>query len=165
MALEPLPPMDSTDDYLDAVVPEIVAPLCAVFRKRLKDEGLKYTPERAAVLEAIIRIDGLFEAEQLIDDVKDMGHRVSKATVYRTIKLMQEAGLLQRILLHGEHPRYQLVYGQRPVDLLIRMDTDEAEPIELPELIELRDRLCRERGLIPKGHRLIVYAEAPTEGD
>ena len=45
--------------------PEIVEPLCAVFRRKLKSEGLKYTPERAQVLDTIIRHDGLFEAEKL----------------------------------------------------------------------------------------------------
>ena len=35
----------------------IIEPLCAVFRRKLKSEGLKYTPERAQILDAIIRRD------------------------------------------------------------------------------------------------------------
>jgi O-methyltransferase involved in polyketide biosynthesis len=33
-------------------------------------------------------------------------------------------------------------------------------PVDVPELVELRDRICRERGLEPKGHRLVIYAAA-----
>ena len=36
-----------------------------MFRRKLRQEGLKYTPERAQILEAIIRREGLFEAEAL----------------------------------------------------------------------------------------------------
>lgn len=139
---------------------EIVEPLCAVFRRKLKSEGLKYTPERARVLDTIIRMDGLFEADRLLEEMKDSGFRVSKATVYRTIKLLQEAGIIQRVMFDQDQSHYQLVYGRKPNDLLVRLDTDEVESIEVPELIEIRDRLCRERGLDPKGHRLQIFAVA-----
>jgi Fur family ferric uptake transcriptional regulator len=139
---------------------EIVEPLCAVFRRKLKSEGLKYTPERAHVLDAIVRTEGLFEAEALQGELKRAGFRVSKATVYRTIRLLQDAGIIQRVLFDEDQAHYQLVYGRRPHDLLIRLDTREVEEIEAPELIALRDRICRERGLEPRGHRFQVFAAA-----
>jgi len=138
---------------------EIIEPLCAVFRRKLKSEGLKYTPERAQVLDTIIQLDGLFEAERLMDELKDAGFRVSKATVYRTIKLLLEAGILQRVAIDSEHARYQLVYGRKPQVLLIRVDADEVEAVDMPELSSIVDRLCRERGLEARGFRVQVFAE------
>lgn len=76
----------------------IVEPACAVFRRTLKAEGLKYTPERAQVLDAVLRYEGLFEAERVIEDVKRRGFRVSKATVYRTLKLLQDAKIIERVI-------------------------------------------------------------------
>ncbi len=143
---------------------EIVEPLCAVFRRTLKGEGLKYTTERAQVLDAIIRIDGVFEAEGLRAALKKSGFRVSKATMYRTLRLLQDAGIIQRVLFDDEQAHYQLVYGRRPNDLLIRVDTHAAEPIEVPELIGLRDRICRERGLEPRGHRFQIFATRAGRG-
>lgn len=139
---------------------EIIEPLCAVFRRKLKSEGLKYTPERARVLDAIVRSQGLFEADALLTMLRSGGPRVSKATVYRTIRLLQEAGIIQRVLFGEDQAHYQLVYGQRPNDLLIRLDTRTVEEIQAPELIALRERLCRERGLEAKGHRFQVFAVA-----
>jgi Fur family transcriptional regulator, ferric uptake regulator len=136
----------------------IIEPLCAVFRRKLKSEGLKYTPERARVLDAIVQMDRLFEAEELLENLKKSGHRVSKATIYRTIRLLQDAGIIQRVLFDQEQAQYQLVYGHRPNDLLIRVDTRQVVSIEVPELIALRDRLCRERGLKAQGHRFQVFA-------
>ena len=157
MALTPLKAPAPGDHGL-----EIVEPLCAVFRRKLRDEGLKYTPERAQILDAIIRQDGLFEAEALQRVLKNSGFRVSKATVYRTIKLLQDAGIIQRVLFDPEQSHFQLVYGRRPNDLLIRTDTHEVIPIDEPELLALRDRLCAQRGLTPVGHRLTIYATRPT---
>jgi len=153
MPLEPLP-----DDARTRAEDEALAPLCAVFRRRLRAEGLKYTPERAHILDAIIGMEGLFEAEQLLEAMRSTNDRVSKATIYRTIKLLQDAGIIQRVLIDGDNAYYQLVYGTRPHDLLIRVDTGEIEAIELPELMEIRDRICRERGLSPEGHRFQIYA-------
>ena len=141
----------------------ITEPLCAVFRRQLKAEGLKYTPERAQVLDAIIAIDRVFEAEQVIDELRTRRHRVSKATVYRTIHLLQEAGIIQRVLTEGDQAQYQLVYGERPSDMLVRLDTREAIAIDVPELAAIRDRICADLGLIAQGHKLQIFAVANGE--
>lgn len=141
-----------------ASVPEILEPLCAVFRRHLKSVGQKYTPERAEVLDTLFRMDDLFEAEGLQAALKRDGRRVSKATVYRTIRLLQEAGIIQKVFVDSEQAHYQLAFGRKPRDLVVRLDTKEIVPVDVPELIALRDRLCRERGLKATGHRLIVYA-------
>ncbi len=137
---------------------EVLEPICAVFRRKLKSEGLKYTPERAQILDTVLRFEGLFEAERLQSELKKGGFRVSKATVYRTIKLLQEAGIIQSVLFDQEQAHYQLVYGKRPNDLIIRVDTGEVVQIEVPELIALRDKICKAKGLVPQGHRLQIFA-------
>jgi Fur family ferric uptake transcriptional regulator len=136
----------------------IIEPLCAVFRRKLKIEGLKYTPERAQVLDTIMRFDGVFEADRLLDDLRASEFRVSKATVYRTLKLLQDAGIIQRVFSNDDHAKYQLCYGSTPRDQLVRLDTGDVIDLDLPELVELRDRICREHGLEPQGHRLQVFA-------
>ncbi len=151
MPLEPLNPRAEG-------TPEVLEPICAVFRRKLKSEGLKYTPERAQILDTVLRFEGLFEAERLQSELKKAGFRVSKATVYRTIKLLQEAGIIQSVLFDQEQAHYQLVYGKRPNDLIIRVDTGEVVQIDVPELIALRDRICKAEGLVPQGHRLQIFA-------
>lgn len=143
---------------------EIIEPLCAVFRRRLKAEGAKYTPERAQILDAIIEFDGLFEADSLLDKLNREGRNVSKATVYRTLKLLEDAGIIQAVLFDRDQSHFQLVYGKQPQTLIIRVDTGEIEAIEAPELLALRDRICRERGLVPEGHRLQIFAKAARKG-
>src|SRR4051794_40158649 len=72
-------------------------PVCAIFRRYLHAQKLKFTPERAMMLDAVLRKEGLFEPEQLVEDLKKLGHRVSRATVYRTLAHLQDAGILKQV--------------------------------------------------------------------
>lgn len=172
MILKPPNPARSAAATAELNGIRITEPLCAVFRRKLKSEGLKYTPERAHILDAIIRRDdaggdgGVFEAEQLAASLKQAGFRVSKATIYRTIKLLAEAGIIQQVLFDSEQSHYQLAYGRKSSGLLVNIDTRRITPIEIPELAAIRDRICRERGLTPEGHRIVIYGrESPSPGD
>ena len=136
----------------------IVEPLCAIFRRAIKASGQKYTPERAQILDLIVRKEGLFEAEELIDKLRGGSFRVSKATVYRTIKLLVDAGIIRRVLVSKEQAHYQLVYGTAPNDLLVIVDEGEVIAIDVPELAAIRDRICREHGLTAQGHNLQIFA-------
>lgn len=136
---------------------EIIEPLCAIFRRALKVEGLKYTPERAQILDTIIEFDGLFEADQLLDALKANGHSISKATVYRTLKLLESCSIVQHVLFDRDQSHYQLAFGKQGNTLLIHVDTGVVETIELPELIEIRDQICAKRGLKAQGHKLQIF--------
>jgi Fur family ferric uptake transcriptional regulator len=153
-----LAPVRADSTQPDAADLHITEPLCAVFRKQLRAEGLKYTPERARILDAIIQMDDVFQADQLLAKLRQSPFRVSKATIYRTIKLLADAGIIQQVLFDAEQSHYQLAYGKRSSGLLVRVDTRQITPIEIPELVRLRDRICAERGLTPEGHRLVIYA-------
>jgi len=145
---------------VDSAPTEIIEPLCSVFRRKLRSEGLKYTPERAAVLDAAVRAEGLFEADRIIEDVKAGGIRVSKATVYRTLKLLQEAGVIQRVPLDTDQAFYQTVFGRRPSEIILRLDTRRALTVELPEVADACRRACESRGLRLRAHQLVIFADA-----
>ncbi|MHC4991721.1 MAG: Fur family transcriptional regulator [Planctomycetota bacterium] len=159
MDLRPLPKPSGESDPIDAAS---MAPLCAVFRRFLHTQQLKYTPERADILNAIIERDDVFEAEELLLDMRDRGHRVSKATIYRTIKLLQDAGIITQALFDARQSHYRLIYGRAPRDYIVCMKTGEHIEFSNHELIELRDRICRERGWDPVGHRFQIYAISPA---
>jgi Fur family transcriptional regulator, ferric uptake regulator len=133
-------------------------PLCAVFRRHLKSVGQKYTPERAQILDTLVRLDDLFEAEALQRALKRDGYAISKATVYRTIKLLQDAGIIQKIVFDSDLAHYQLSYGRRPRELLVRLDTNQVVSIEVPELAAVRDRICQQHGVVPTSHRFVIFA-------
>ncbi len=158
----PPPALTALDDL------HISEPLCAVFRRTLKKVGLKYTPERARILDGVLSMGDLFQAEQLMErlraDAQSRGSgrdlKVSKATVYRTIKLLADAGIIQQVLFDSEQAHYQLAYGRRAAGLLVNTDTHEARHVDVPELEALCQRICKDAGVTPRGYRLVIYAGA-----
>lgn len=138
----------------------MLTPLCAVFRRALKGANLKYTPERAQILDTVVRLDAPFEAERVLEEVRGAGFRVSKATVYRTLRLLVDAGVIQRVLVTENHSYYQLAYGRSASDLIIRTDTGALIPVDVPGIAELVRGLCARHGLSCRGHRLQIFASA-----
>jgi Fur family ferric uptake transcriptional regulator len=140
---------------------DVMAPLCSVFRRYLRSQDLKYTPERADILNAIIEQDGLFEAETLLNAMQGDDHSVSKATLYRTVKLLREAGIVQEVMIEGKQSHYQLIYGRKQIDALVCMRTGKRIEFSSDEFIDLRDTICKEHGWNPVGHRVVIYALSP----
>jgi len=135
---------------------EFIVPLCSVFRRHLKSEKQRFTPERAQVLDAIIQLDRIFEADELFLEVRNRGMRVSKATIYRTSKLLVDAGIIEQVPLDQKQAHYRLTYGRPPQGQLICVDTGKTIDFTLPELINLRDRIAGQYGWTPIGHRLQI---------
>ena len=152
----PAPPPPPDGSQLAAM-----APLCAVFRRYLKSQNLKYTPERADILNAIIERDDVFEVDELLMDMRERGHRVSKATIYRTIKLLQEAGIITQALFDSKQAHYRLIYGKAARDYMVCMKTGRHLEFSNDELVELRNRICESQGWEPVGHRFQIYAISP----
>ena len=138
-----------------------MAPICSVFRRYLKALNLKYTPERADILNAIIERDGVFEVDDLVEDLRPHGRRVSKATIYRTINLLQDSGIITQALFDSKQAHYQLIYGKAPRDYMVCMKTGRHIEFTDEELVKLRDRICREHGWKPAGHRFQIYGISP----
>jgi Fur family ferric uptake transcriptional regulator len=138
-------------------------PVCAVFRRYLHGEKLKFTPERAMILDAVLRKTGLFEADQLAADVKALGHRVSRATVYRTLNHLQDAGICKQVFFDNKQSYYEVIAGEQGNDYLICVETGRVIEFRSDKLRELRDEICRQHGFEPLRHQFHVFGLAPKK--
>ena len=136
-------------------------PICAIFRRYLHEQKLKFTPERAMMLDATLRKDGLFEPEQLVDDLKKLGHRVSRATVYRTLAHLQDAGVLKQVFFDNRQSYYEVIAGRQTYDYLICVSTGRVIEFSSEKLRKLRDEICREHGFDPLSHQFHIYGLSP----
>ena len=82
-----------------------------IFRGYLRDRRLKYTPERRSLLQEVLGNDGHFEAEQLLIALRQSPHRVAKATVYRTLPLLVNCGILRQVQFGDKLTRYEHTFG------------------------------------------------------
>lgn len=89
------------------------------FERFLAKRDLRLTEARAAIVEAALARRGHYPIEDLISDLKARGIRGSKATVYRTLPLLAEAGILQPAIVAGDSKAYETTFGQDHHDHLI----------------------------------------------
>ena len=136
-------------------------PVCAIFRRYLHAQKLKFTPERAMILDAVLRQKGLFEAEKLVNDLKDLGHRVSRATAYRTLSHLQDAGILKQVFFDNKQSYYEVIAGRQTYDYLICVSTGRVIEFSSDKLRKLRDEICREHGFSPLSHQFHVFGLSP----
>src|SRR6266478_3555051 len=136
-------------------------PVCAVFRRYLHKTKLKFTPERAMILDAVLRKEGLFEPEGLIEHLKSLGHRVSRATVYRTLSHLQDAGILKQVFFDNRQSYYEVIAGRQTHDYLICMATGKVIEFNSEKLKALRDEICRQNGYDPLAHRFQIFGLSP----
>lgn len=139
----------------------IALPLCAIFRRSLKRAGLKFTPERAKILDSVLTKKGIFEAEALLYEMRQAGHQVSKATIYRTLKHLIDAKIISEVLIDSKQAHYQLTYGMKPKGHLVCVETNRIVEFDTPQLTALRDSICKEHGFEPVSLRFVVYGVSP----
>src|SRR4030042_602897 len=107
----------------------------------LKQEGLKWTPERDKIFQEALALEGHFEAEELAYLLRKKGNRISKATVYRTLPLLVKAGLIKEVI-HGEkHHHYEHIHDEKRHDHLICLKCGKIFEFEDDSLREIEEKI------------------------
>lgn len=143
---------------------ELIQPVCALFRGFLRRRGLKFTPERARILDSVLSKPGVFEADELLYEMRQGGRRVSKATIYRTLKHLMEAKIITEVLIDSKQTHYQLIIGQQPKGYLVCVESHRIVEFDAPQLTQIRDQICRDHGFEPVSHRFVIYGISPQVG-
>ncbi|MDD5555974.1 MAG: transcriptional repressor [bacterium] len=83
-----------------------------LLRRLLKGRNRRCTAARRAVLRGALSMPGHFEADDLLARMRRTGRRVSRGTVYRTLKLLVECGALRQVAFTDRHAHYERALGQ-----------------------------------------------------
>src|SRR5437879_13901451 len=86
----------------------------------LRKRGYRLTPQRYMILSVIQEAGGHLSIEQIAERVQERNPYVSLSTVYRTLELLRELGLVRENHLPGEHHRYEIADGQAHHHLVCR---------------------------------------------
>jgi Fur family peroxide stress response transcriptional regulator len=105
------------------------------FREKLKEKGLKVTPQRVAIYEAIVMLHNHPTAENIIEYIKTNHPNISVGTVYKVLDSLVENQLLRRVKTEKDIMRYDAVLSNH--HHLYCAQTDRIEDFEDDELNEL----------------------------
>jgi Fur family ferric uptake transcriptional regulator len=127
-----------------------------IFREYLRHRGLKYTPERHTLLREVLANPEHFEAEQLLISLRQAGKRVAKATIYRTLPLLVECGIINQVQFGDAMARYEHTFGQDPHDHMVCRRCRRIIEFDSSDVLRLRDDLCRHFKFEPLSHRFQI---------
>ena len=126
------------------------------FVRFLKARGARVTLSRRFVFEGVLERRDHFQADELAAHLLTSSKRVSRGTVYRTLALMTEAGVVRKVPGGGLHVRYECVVGQMPHEHLVCERCGRFIEFTDPVIAERIRNVCARHRFSERAHRVTI---------
>ncbi len=125
------------------------------FREYLNASGMRMTAERQIVVDAIFSSHEHFDADQLIERLRD--RPVSRSTIYRSLKELDKAGLIRKVARRDDREIWEHDYGYPQHDHFICQSCGELIEFQNESINKLLSQVAQAHGFRMEGHRLEAY--------
>lgn len=129
----------------------------ARFTRYLSEHNLRLTGQRRFIAEIFFRIEGHHSAEEISRMVREARPGIGPATVYRTIKLLREAGLATGMNSGDGLARYESPFRRSHHDHLICRRCNRIVEFENDQIEALQHKVAKRHGFVVTDHRLELY--------
>lgn len=138
-----------------------MVPELAVFKEFIRSRGLRQTQERETIVLEIFRNREHFDVDELFLRLLAQGKKISKASIYRTLPLLVDCGLIREVNYEDGHWHYEQIYG-RPHHCHLRCSQCGAMvEFEEPLMVVIEKKLAQTYGYQITKHILEVYGSCP----
>lgn len=120
------------------------------------DNGMRMTDQRRVIAQVLTNSDDHPDVEEVYNRSTKVDPKISIATVYRTVRLFEEAGILERHDFRDGRSRYEPVSDDHH-DHLINLETGEVVEFHNDEIEELQRKIAEKLGFKLVDHRMELY--------
>lgn len=125
----------------------------------ISSKGLRRTSQRDAIIEAAFSTTRHYSADELLEMARQVDTSVSRATVYRTLPLLVESGLLKEVDFGKDQRVYDPNFIEHPHhNHLICVDCDRIVEFEDEQIERLEDRISHKLGFSPASKSIRIEA-------
>lgn len=128
-----------------------------IYQFHLKKQKLKHTKQRQFILNEFLKREGHVSVEEFYHNLKEKYSNIGYTTVYRTLKLLAEAGLAREISFSDSITRFEHNYAHPHHDHLICLSCGKSVEFCHPEIELLQDKIVKKYQFKPKQHKLEIY--------
>jgi len=128
------------------------------------ERGLRITDQRRVIAKVLSESDDHPDVEKVHERASAMDDRISIATVYRTVRLFEEAGILDRHDFGDGRARYEAA-PEAHHDHLIDVETGKVVEFVDPELELLQKQIAEKLGYRLVDHRMELYGVSLSRKD
>lgn len=123
-----------------------------IFRKYLERRGLKLTAERQELFEELFARHEHLEADELLVRLRAKHKKISRATIYRTLELLVDSGIVGRVRIGETGYRYERMRAGDHHDHLICNECGRVIEFREPRIESLQDEVYERYGFVPLSH-------------
>ncbi len=129
------------------------------FLRFLEQKNLRMTSQRMAIIDTVFSTDQHFTAEQMLDWARERDQAVSRATVYRTLPLLTESGLVHEMDFGKDYKYYDPNYADSPNhNHIICQDCERIVEFESDKIEKLQGEISQSLGFSLKAQQLRITA-------
>ncbi|MGQ0645730.1 MAG: Fur family transcriptional regulator [Elusimicrobiota bacterium] len=133
-----------------------------VFQAYVHKHGLKDTAQREEVLAYLLKAGKHMSPEEIYMALRQRGHRLGRATVFRTLKLLEECGLAAHITSADGTRRFEAMHGRPHHDHMICVQCGDVLEFSSPAVERIQERIAREAGFKTLWHRHEVFGRCKS---
>ena len=132
-----------------------------LFRTHLHQSRLPVTHQREAIAMALFESDQQLSVDDLADILRERDEALGKATIYRTLNLLVEAGLARELDFGEGFKRYEHQAGEARHDHLVCTDCGRVVRFSRPDIEQLQTEIADEAGFKIQTRRFEIYGHCP----
>ncbi len=127
------------------------------FQKFLSEKNQHYTTQRALIVGEFLRANAHLSAEELYAIVKRKENNIGQVTVFRTLKLLEEAGIAKPVNFGDKTVRYEMNYETEHHDHLVCTLCGKVIEVLDSKLEKRKEKVCSKYEFVPLNHRLEIF--------